>query len=171
MAGRPPREVGDPRRLGDMTASDSAEIDLEPLTTDDRILRRARDLVGRATLRQVWWFLLDADDRQIPLLLPVSGLPHLPSPDSVDLLAHRLGVVCRHAEASAVVLVWERRGQRALTEADRRWAAVFAAAGHRASIPIRAQLLSHSGGVRWVAPDDYLSAFPTDGPDGPGGSR
>jgi hypothetical protein len=64
-----------------MTFTPYEETQLLPLTTDDQIERRVADLVGRAHTRQLWLLFLDEVDVQLPLLIPLEGLPLEPSHD------------------------------------------------------------------------------------------
>jgi hypothetical protein len=123
-----------------------------PLHTDALIRERARQLVGRAIRRQLWLFFLDEHDVQLPLLVPIDDLPPLP-PDEpmVGLVA-----LAEEVGAASVVAVLERFGDETLTPADVAWARHLRDSTTATSIRLRAILLSHRRGVRWIAPDDYL---------------
>ena len=132
-----------------------AEAALLPLSDDDAILERVDDLIGAACGRAVWMIFLDDRDIQLPVLIPVDGYPALPG-DDVGELAHLVGATAEMAEAASVVLVWEREGGSRSTAADRAWAKAAALGLARRDVALRGQLISHDGGVRWFAPDDYL---------------
>ncbi|NQX12375.1 hypothetical protein HQQ80_12115 [Microbacteriaceae bacterium VKM Ac-2855] len=127
-----------------------------PLTTDTLILRRVEHLVGAAVRRQLWWLLLDGEERQIPIVSPIAGLPRRPPPTSIERLAGVMEVLQAQTGAAAIMLVWERTGGASLAPAERMWASAAIEASRRSGVPLRAQLLSHSTGVQWIAPDDYL---------------
>jgi hypothetical protein len=127
---------------------------LLPLTTDDALCERVEDLIGVALRREVWLLFLDADDIQLPIVVPVENLPEWPD----DLTGFVSAVAdCAGLEgASSVVAVWERPGDSRPSDADRAWARDFALAFARTDYALRGQLLSHDHGVRWFAADDYL---------------
>ena len=124
---------------------------LHPLTTDALIQQRATQLVGRAVQRQLWLMFLDADDYQLPLLVPLEDMPESPPDWHLPL-----GDFLEQAGASSLFVVLERYGDEALSPADIAWAKHVRASCDAASVDLRGVLLSHRRGVRWVAPDDYL---------------
>lgn len=126
-----------------------------PLDTDAMIERRVAELIGHANLRQMWLLFLDEFDVQLPLLIPIDGLP--PSPDGhTTAVAANVRELMDDIGAAALIVVWERYGPRALSVDDTAWARAMAAACRDEHLGLRAMLLSHRGGVRWLAPDDYL---------------
>lgn len=126
---------------------------LVPLSTDALIQERAAALIGRAIRRQLWVMFLDEDDVQLPVLMPIEGLPA--EPEAGDSLAKALRVVVDGVAAHSVILVLERYGGEALTASDRAWAKALHDAAAATEVRLRGILLSHRGGVRWVAQDDY----------------
>jgi hypothetical protein len=137
-----------------MTTPRYDDIRLQPLTTDALIEARVAALVGKAIRSQLWFLFLDGEQRQLPLLVPVGGLPAWPD-SSMPALADRLGEKMDEVAAASVVVVVERYADRALTAADRRWARAVHDAFDERRLAVRAILLSHRAGVRWVAQDDY----------------
>jgi hypothetical protein len=128
---------------------------LVPLETDDALQRRVADLVGRANRRQLWLLFLDEDHVQLPVLIPIDDLPTQPQPGDGEMLAGALATTAEVIGAAWVVLVWERYADDTLTALDRRWASVAHDACDDRGVPLRAMLLSHRRGVRWIAQDDY----------------
>jgi hypothetical protein len=124
---------------------------LEPLTTDVLIQQRVADLVGRAIRRQLWLFFLDENSVQLPLVMPCDDLPVYPPDDPVPVYAD----FAEGCGATSIVAVLERFGDDELTPADTAWARHLhdSCAG---LVPLRAVLLSHRRGIRWIAEDDYL---------------
>lgn len=132
------------------------EAKLQPLTTDALIEQRVAELLGRAVKRQLWLMFLDEQDVQLPLLVPLDGMPQLPPTDgSLDALLGQLGDV---ADAKSFIFVLERYADAELTPADIAWAAALHSACDAADIRLRGILVSHKRGVRWVAQDDYRFA-------------
>jgi hypothetical protein len=130
------------------------ETRAEPLTTDALVAERVEQLIGRAIQHQIWFLFLDADQVQLPLVIPVGELPARPD-DFVGALAQRLAAIVETEAARAVVVVIERYAYPELTAADRHWAKCLHDALDENGVPVRGVLLSHSRGVRWVAQDDY----------------
>lgn len=130
------------------------ETQLLPLTTDAAIEERIAHLVGRAISRQLWLMFLDQDDLQLPLLIPIDGLPDSPTDDQSAEVLDRVRDVMEQIGATAIVVVLERYGSETLTAQDVEWARSLRRGCLRGGIALRAQLLSHRGGVRWIAQDD-----------------
>jgi hypothetical protein len=126
------------------------QASLHPLTTDAQVQLRASQLVGRAVRRQLWIMLLDENDVQLPVIVPIDDLP--PAPDGDLPFAY----IVESTGAAAVFVVLERYGGEELTPADRAWAKHVRDGCAAASVRLRGILLSHRRGVRWMAEDDYL---------------
>lgn len=127
-----------------------------PLRSDEEILQHAERLIGRAARRQCWLMPLDADDRTIPVLLPITGLPRVPTAEEVEGFRERLGGFVEALEAARLILVFERPGPAALAEGEQRWLRGLYEEGEqpRLAPPVRALLLSHDDGVRLLGPED-----------------
>jgi hypothetical protein len=131
------------------------ESRLVPLASDAIIHERVTELIGRANQRQLWLLFLDEFDVQLPLLIPIDGLP--PSPDGyTPTVIANVRELMDDIGAASLIVVWERYGPAALSAGDTAWARALAAACVAEHLGLRAMLLSHRGGVRWLAPDDYL---------------
>ena len=141
-----------------MTRLDANDTIQVPISTDHDIERRVGDLLQRAIRRQWWTLYLDDDDVQRPLLMPMAGYPedpHEPCGDegtAAEVLASRLASIVARIEAAKVIFVWERPGSDAFTSNDRSWAGALGAACRSAGVVVRAQLILHDNGVRWIAP-------------------
>lgn len=142
--------------LAGMTPLSAADAESLPITTDQQVEDRVASIIGRANRRQLWMLFLTADDVQLPVILPLADYPSSPSPE----MSARLGSTVRQCvdeiDAAQVVLVWERCQGRDLTPTDTAWAKSAVAACREAGVPLRAQLVSHRAGVRWLAPDDCM---------------
>jgi hypothetical protein len=128
---------------------------LVPVVSDSDVQARVADLVGRARSRQVWFLFLDRDNVQLPLLMPIDGHPATPSADDTEWMAERIRQLCEACDAASMILVIERYASAALTPQDVAWAMALHDACDRAQTPLRALMLSHRTGVRWIAQDDY----------------
>ena len=131
------------------------EDSLAPLPTDVDILRRVNELIGPANLPQLWLLFLDSEDVQLPLLIPINGLPARPDGGATAIFSS-IANLMPEVGADALVIVWERRGNPKLIERDAAWLHCIAAACGAARVRLRGVSLSHSEGVRWVPPDDYV---------------
>lgn len=126
---------------------------LIPLSTDALIQQRATALIGRAIRRQLWVMFLDENEVQLPVLMPIEGIPT--EPEEGDRLSRALRELVDGVGAHSVILVLERYGGQELTASDIAWARALHDAAVAADIRLCAILLSHHRGVRWVAQDDY----------------
>lgn len=144
-----------------MTSIDANDAILRPITSDHDIQHRVAELLESAVRRQWWTMYLDEDDVQSPLLMPMAGYPERPDepcgPEgtAAQLMANRVAHIASEIGAAKVIFVWERPGNDLSTPLDRAWAAQLGDACRAEGLPVRAQLILHSHGVRWFAPDDY----------------
>jgi hypothetical protein len=131
------------------------ETELMPLVTDAEIERRVADLIGRANSRQLWLLFLDEFAVQLPVLIPIESLPSEPTATEAERVIHRMRELMVEIGASAVVTVLERYGAATLTAQDAAWARALHAGCDEQGVALRAQLLSHRTGVRWIADDEW----------------
>jgi hypothetical protein len=130
------------------------ETRFSPLLTDSAIQGRVELLVGRASSRQLWLLFLDDENVQLPLLIPIDGLPAVPTDGQTAEVLDRVRQVMDDIGAAEVIVVLERYAAEALSDADLRWARSIRDGCEACGIPLRAQLLSHRSGARWLAADD-----------------
>jgi hypothetical protein len=131
------------------------ETQLLPLTTDAEIEQRVADLVGRANSRQLWLMFLDQFDVQLPLLIPIEGLPTEPTDDDTERVISRVRELMGEIGASSVITVLERYGPAALTAQDAAWSRSLRTCCTENDVTLRAQLLSYRTGVRWIEADEF----------------
>lgn len=127
-----------------------------PLLTDSDVESRVALLLGAAIQRRFWLLFLDDEARQRPTLVPVDGIPPDPAPDDGHRLAPMFDWLAEAEGAHAVVIVHERPGGAALDGADSEWVRCLRAASREAGVPVRASILLHDAGTRWLAPDDWI---------------
>ncbi|MBO9626793.1 MAG: hypothetical protein J7484_10510 [Microbacterium sp.] len=135
-----------------------------PLRDDDDLSALLEQLLQRASRRQVWLMFVDQRGCLAEPLIPIEGYPDDPSavadaPDlgevtEASLLMQRAGMLREAMESAAVVLVWERPGSRIIGVDDREWAVAMRDAAAEHAIPLRAQFVLHSRGVRQIHDDD-----------------
>ena len=140
-----------------MTDISAETAENEPLVTDELIEQRVRAIVGRACTRQVWMLFLDRNDVQVPLILPMADYPESPGNGNAAIFADRVREIVEVAGAEQVIFVWERYAGDRLNPVDIAWARHLHEACRTEGVSVRAQLLSHKRGVRWMAPEDYLA--------------
>jgi sarcosine oxidase gamma subunit len=99
---------------------------------------------------------LSSENIQLPYLVPLVDYPSSPSPEAAAQLSIALRHCVEAVDAAKVVFVWERCQNNALTDTDKAWAKTAVEACRLVSVALRAQLVSHRAGVRWLAPDDWL---------------
>jgi hypothetical protein len=127
-----------------------------PLSTAEAILERTESLVGPACREQTWFLFLDADDVQLPLLIPVDQVPAAADDDLEQGARDVLGSLWRATDAAAIIAVIERPCTTSLHPDDRAWAQALHSAAVDEGIDLRAVLLSHDHGVRALGPDDLM---------------
>lgn len=126
----------------------------QPLSTDDDVLARVRLLVRNALRRQLWLMFLDAEDRQLPVLMP-TDVPANPGGSDAGTLARFISGVNDELDATSIVVSLERRGSDEISEDDRAWFRLVRDACAMAELRLRGPVLVHTRGVRWVAIEDY----------------
>ncbi|WP_051343020.1 hypothetical protein [Pseudonocardia spinosispora] len=126
--------------------------DAPPLRTDSDKLDRVRALVGQAcATRQVWIMLVDGEGRQLPTVLPLSGLPDRPDLSFLQGLERLLGGMRSELATSSgpgcVILTLERAGSEEATSLDREWRNALRVACSHARIALGGVFLSSDSGV------------------------
>jgi len=128
---------------------------LASLVTDSDIENRARELIGRAHQRQLWLLFLDGDGVQLPLLIPIDGLPSEPIEEQAASIIASVRDLMDQIEAAAVIIVLERYGPATLTPQDAAWLRELEEHCVERGAELRGLLLSHRAGIRWIAGDEY----------------
>lgn len=127
--------------------------DAPPLRTDADVLERVRSLVGDAiTNRQLWLMFVDGDDRQAPVVLPISDVPRYPHKELLGNLAEIIAGLRDQLRTDrgpgSVILTVERFGSDEITAIDGEWASALRACCLRAQVALRGIFLSTRCGVR-----------------------
>ncbi|MCA5892439.1 hypothetical protein LEP48_03605 [Isoptericola sp. NEAU-Y5] len=132
---------------------------------DAELLELATFLAGGVAARRrcltLTW--LDADDRLLGLVMPVSDLPVAPEPSTLPGLGGLMGaVLAENAPGGSVVAVLERPGDPAINAGDRAWNAALRA---QDDARVRGVFVAAGGAVRPLTLDDAYDAG--DAPDAP----
>ena len=130
--------------------------DAPTLLTDADVLARVGALVGAACVdRQLWLMFVDGDDRQTPVVMPVSDIPHRPLPHLLrgltEVLRGLRDDLATDLGAGSVILTLERRGPDRPTPRDREWSAALVRVCRAAEIGLRGVFLSSDAGVHRMA--------------------
>lgn len=126
------------------------ELQRLPLRSDEELLTRIRVLVQQALRRQLWFLLLDANDCQLPVVVPMD-IPMRPESENPEGPANLAGFIDAIAEASgaaSVVIVYERPGPADLRPADLAWTSMLAEVERLAATPLRGVVFVGSRRVR-----------------------
>jgi hypothetical protein len=128
----------------------------DPLTTDRAVLDLLQEAVGEAIRPQVWVLLLDADDRALPVVLPIDDVPIGTGAGDADRFAGALDGIAAGAGAAAVLLAWERPGPDDLTPTEAAWVADLRRSFDGRATRLRALVLVHDRGRRLLGPADAV---------------
>ena len=142
------------RTMDRMTIPSYENLKDVPVGGDADLTERLAETLGRALNRQVWLTFLDADDLQLPVLMPTE-IPHLPGDDDGERIGGFLTQLGEDLEAETVVVAYERPGPDTITEQDRVWLRCLREACLASGMAFRGPFLCHSRGVIQVAPDDF----------------
>lgn len=136
------------------------------LDRDDDLRDVLEVLLQRANRRQMWLMFMDPRGCLGDPLMPIADYPEDPddvveiddlgSVTEAHVLMHRAETLRELTGNTSLVLAWERSGTSAVFPADRAWAQAMASAAQKLDVPLRAQFIVHSRGVRQLHPDDYL---------------
>lgn len=130
---------------------------LQPITTDEEVLRHVTGLVGRAYRRQLWLMFLDSNDCALPVLMPIEAYPHRPTHPQLEKIADVVANMVDEVQAASVLLAWERPGPGESTRDERLWAAALGIACEVRELSVRAQLLASREGVRLFGKAEYFA--------------
>lgn len=137
-----------------------------PLRSDDDLRDLLELLIQRANQRQMWLLFIDERGCLGDPIMPMADYPDDPAEltraddlgelTHARLLMHRAGMLCEITGNVQIALAWERIGANRVDVDDQAWARAMHEAAADLGIPLRAQFLVHSRGVRQLRLDDYL---------------
>jgi hypothetical protein len=112
---------------------------------------RIRQLIPCATQRQLWLLLLDGDDVQMPVMVPIGDLPLWGGPDATggadgEGLVELLRSIRDEFHAVSYVFVLERPGAGVLDRDDVSWLEHLLTCGDRTGFTVRAAYVCHESG-------------------------
>ncbi|WP_345376909.1 hypothetical protein [Frondihabitans cladoniiphilus] len=138
-----------------------------PLTSPVLLDQRVRQLVPCAVQTQLWLLLLDADDVQLPVMIPIGDLPLRASAAAGEGLTELLGTLHREFGAASFVFIVERPGPARPSESDCEWIRHLCAAGSEV-YSIRRVYLCHDEGIASYDESDLDELPPMAAPSGSG---
>ncbi|MBF4577414.1 hypothetical protein [Frondihabitans sp. VKM Ac-2883] len=126
---------------------------------------RIRQLIPCATQRQLWLLLLDGDDVQMPVMVPIGDLPLWGGSDvkggaDGEGLIELLRSVSDEFHAVSYVFVLERPGSAALDSDDVSWLEHLLTCGDRAGFTVRAAYVCHESGHAGFEAGDIEALVP-----------
>jgi hypothetical protein len=133
--------------LASSTSTSSPHDPHAPVVGLDDLLERVRLLVPVAVRRQLWTLFFDADDVQLPMLVPLDGVPELPDGPAVEHWGDALDEVAAEFGVATVVFVLERPGAARPTCSDLAWRAALVALGDARRYGVRAVVARATDGV------------------------
>jgi hypothetical protein len=115
----------------------------------------ARELLssalGPALRRQLWAFLLDADGMQLPIVIPIDGIPVSPGEGELRSIVSSLGRVLDEFDpGGSILFALERPGAAAPHGFDELWADGLHSAAHDEAVDVFAIYLVHNDGLRMM---------------------
>jgi hypothetical protein len=122
-----------------------------PLVTDEEILSRVGVILDADArrLRSLVVQFLDADDQELPVIVPVDGIPLKPDGPTVTNLCWIITqVLGEHAPGGSAVLTLTRPGSTEVDPDDRRWHDAIISAAAAEDARIRLVCLGTPDGVR-----------------------
>ncbi|MCU1529486.1 MAG: hypothetical protein JWP75_3249 [Frondihabitans sp.] len=140
----------------------------EPLVSRSALDSRARQLVPCAVQRQLWLILLDDDQVQLPVMIPIGDLPLRCRSADGEGLQELLSGLDKEFGVGSFVFIMERPGSAAVDETDRRWLRYLLHSCDDEPTSVRGVYLCHDEGLIGYERSDLpeLEAHP-----GPGDSE
>jgi hypothetical protein len=122
-----------------------------PVSDAQGLADRVGELLPVAVRRQLWTLFFDADDVQLPMMVPLEGIPDRPSPSAVRSWGLALEAVVDEFDVAWVCFVVERPGGAEETESDTAWCEELVALGASTGLVVRSVLGCTDDGIRpWV---------------------
>jgi hypothetical protein len=122
-----------------------------PVSDAQGLADRVGELLPVAVRRQLWTLFFDDDDVQLPMMVPLEGIPDRPSPSAVRSWGLALEAVVAEFDVAWVSFVVERPGGAEETESDTAWCEALIALGATTSLVVRSVLGCTDDGIRpWV---------------------
>ena len=108
-------------------------------------------LLGPALRRQLWAFLLASNGRQLPIVIPIDGIPASPSDEELRSIVSSLGqVLDEYGPGGSILFALERPGDETPHGFDELWADGLHSAAEDEAVDVFAIYLVHDDGLRMM---------------------
>ncbi|WP_156357343.1 hypothetical protein [Frigoribacterium sp. Leaf263] len=122
-----------------------------PVSSVHDLADRVAELLPVAVRRQLWTLFFDRDDVQLPMMVPLEGIPERPSRSAVLAWGRALEAVVAEFEVAWVSFVIERPGGAEPNDSDRAWCESLSTLDSSPGLVVRSVLGCTDVGVRpWV---------------------
>ena len=139
-------------------AGDAPDLELtSPLSTDQDVLRRVDRLVDQPSRsnRALWLLFVSSDGVQLPVVVPIDGLPEQPDAQFVGNMCFVIADVLAHqVPGGTAVVVLARPGGETVDDTDRCWSRTIHGAARERGASIRMLCLATQTSVRQLTVDD-----------------
>lgn len=130
-----------------------------PVITDEDLLQRWRDLMGPGGFgqRSLWLAWFADDGRQLPLIVPVEGVPARPEPEMVRNIVQLVhSTIDDLSPAAWAAMALSRPGPPSTSDDDRAWGRALQQTAAASGVPLRPLHLATPGRVEVLRPDDLV---------------
>jgi len=140
------------RQSGRMTAFTPSTPGPDTIITNDADARELLSrLLGPALRRQLWAFFVAPDGEQLPIVIPIDGIPASPSGDELRSIVSSLGqVLDEYSPGGSILFALERPGDETPHGFDELWADGLHEAAHHEAVEVFAIYLVHDDGLRMM---------------------
>ena len=122
-----------------------------PLITDGDVLDRVGSCMAQQSpdSRSLWIMFVDAGGVQLPVVVPLDGIPESPEPAGAHAVCHMIGhVLDDAAPGGSAVIALTRPGTGHVRESDQRWASSLREAAAEEGVSLRTVCLVTWDGIR-----------------------
>ncbi|KQM58449.1 MULTISPECIES: hypothetical protein [unclassified Agreia] len=121
------------------------------IATDADARELLSTLLGPALRRQLWAFLLASNGRQLPIVIPIDGIPASPSDEELRSIVSSLGqVLDEYGPGGSILFALERPGDETPHGFDELWADGLHSAAEDEAVDVFAIYLVHDDGLRMM---------------------
>lgn len=121
------------------------------IATDADARELLSTLLGPALRRQLWAFLLASNGRQLPIVIPIDGIPASPSDEELRSIVSSLGqVLDEYGPSGSILFALERPGDETPHGFDELWADGLHSAAEDEAVDVFAIYLVHDDGLRMM---------------------
>ena len=121
------------------------------IATDADARELLSTMLGPALRRQLWAFLLASNGRQLPIVIPIDGMPASPSDEELRSIVSSLGqVLDEYGPGGSILFALERPGDETPHGFDELWADGLHSAAEDEAVDVFAIYLVHDDGLRMM---------------------